>query len=177
MMTIQLLYRYLDHDVRQLTTRYAEARAQEPEAKDLAQLGDGDSDQQLIMRLVVTGVGRLRAVLGDKVETVSGDSDDTLPDASGNTRPHRDKWEFTFKKTTADSRALAEIMHWLVVRAAIAEWCRMFSPTDTAEAKAETEELEADLDELLSRPAIPVKERRRIVLEDAPTEITYTFIP
>ena len=90
---------------------------------------------------------------------------------------HRDKWEFTFKKTTADSRALAEIMHWLVVRAAIAEWCRMFSPTDTAEAKAETEELEADLDELLSRPAIPVKERRRIVLEDAPTEITYTFIP
>lgn len=176
-MIIQLLYKYLDHDIKQLATRYADARAKEPEIKDLAQLGDGDSDQQLIMRLIVTGVGRLRKVLAQKLKIVTDNSDDTLPEAKEGKRPQKDRWDFDFKKDYADSRALAELMHWFIVRTAVAEWCLMFSPNDAGAAKSEIEETEADLDELLSHSAMPVKERRKIVYDDSPAEITYTFIP
>ena len=75
-MIIELLYKYLDHDVRQLTTRYAEARTNDPELRDLSQLGDGTSDQQLIRRLIVTGVGKLRAVLRDKLVNSTENADD-----------------------------------------------------------------------------------------------------
>ena len=168
-MIIELLYKYLDHDVRQLTTRYAEVRTNDPEVRDISQLGDGKSDQQLIMRLIVTGVGRLRAVLRDKLVNRTENADDKLPVAAS--------WDFTFKEADADSRALAELMHWFIVKAAIVEWCRMFSPNDLPEVKYALEDAADELDELLSGSGMPMKERRTLVDEDGPAEVKFTYIP
>ena len=55
-MTITILHKYLYHDIKQLTTRYAEARNMDAETRDMAQIGDGQSDKELIMRLIITGV-------------------------------------------------------------------------------------------------------------------------
>lgn len=168
-MIIELLYKYLDHDVRQLTTRYAEARTNDPELRDLSQLGDGTSDQQLIRRLIVTGVGKLRAVLRDKLVNSTENADDKFPVVTS--------WEFNFKEADADSRALAELMHWFIVRAAIVEWCRMFSPSDLSEVKSAVGDAADELDELLSSSSMPTKERRTLISEDGPAEVKFTYIP
>ena len=61
-MTITILHKYLYHDIKQLTTRYAEARNMDAETRDMAQIGDGQSDKELIMRLIITGVSRMKTV-------------------------------------------------------------------------------------------------------------------
>lgn len=178
-MTIKLLYTYLAHDVMQLTTRYAEARAKEPDTRDLAQMGDGQSDQELIMRFIMTGAARLRRVLRGKLVTPTEDATDILPtsDTPKGERPKTDSWEFTFNDTAeeADGEALAGLMHWFVVRWAVSEWCRMFSPNDLPIAKQDTKDTENEIDELLSEVAMPTKERAAKTTEDWPADIVYSY--
>lgn len=179
-MTIKLFYTYLAHDVKQLTTRYAEARTKEPDLRDLAQLGDGESDKELIMRLIVTGVSRLKRVLKGKIRLCAEDSNDILPtDTQEKGRPVIDSWSFDFdnNNSDADGESLAGLMHWLVVRFAITEWCRMFSPADMGVAKQETQDVENEIDELLSGIAMPLKERTKKNTEDWPAEIVYSNTP
>ena len=114
-MTITLLHKYLYHDIKQLTTRYAEARNMDAETRDMAQIGDGQSDKELIMRLIITGVSRMRRLIKDKLVTTGTDADDKLP-------KEKESWSFKFKdETEADGETLAGLMHWFVVRTAVCE--------------------------------------------------------
>ena len=163
-MTITLIHKYLYHDIKQLTTRYAEARNMDAETRDMAQIGDGQSDKELIMRLIITGVSRMRRLIKDKLVQANTDADDKLP-----------KESFKFKdETESDGEALAGLMHWFVVRTAVYEWCAMFSPNDMAAAKLDADETKNELDDILSA-SMPMKEKKERLTEDWPAEIEYTY--
>ena len=165
-MTITLLHKYLYHDIKQLTTRYAEARNMDAETRDMAQIGDGQSE--LIMRLIITGVSRMKRLIKDKLVPEGTDADDKLP-------KEKESWSFQFKgETEADGEALAGLMHWFVVRAAVCEWCTMFSPNDMTAAKLDADETKNDLDDILSA-SMPMKEKKERLTEDWPAEIEYTY--
>ena len=167
-MTITLLHKYLYHDIKQLTTRYAEARNMDAETRDMAQIGDGQSDKELIMRLIITGVSRMKRLIKDKLATAGTDADDKLP-------REKESWSFQFKdETEADGEALAGLMHWLVVRTAAYDWCAMFSPNDMAAAKLDADETKNDLDDLLSA-SMPMKDKKEMLTDDWPAEIEYTY--
>ena len=167
-MTITILHKYLYHDIKQLTTRYAEARNMDAETRDMAQIGDGQSDKELIMRLIITGVSKMKRLLKDKLVLASTDADDKLP-------KEKESWSFPFKdETEADGESLAGLMHWFVVRTAVYEWCAMFSPNDMAAAKLDADETKNDLDDILSA-SMPMKEKKERLTEDWPAEIEYTY--
>ena len=167
-MTITILHKYLYHDIKQLTTRYAEARNMDAETRDMAQIGDGQSDKELIMRLIITGISRMKRLIKDKLATAGTDADDKLP-------KEKESWSFQFKdETDADGEALAGLMHWFIVRTAVYEWCAMFSPNDMAAAKMDTDETKNDLDDILSE-SMPMKEKKEMLTEDWQAEIEYTY--
>ena len=114
-MTITRLHKYIYREIKQLTTRYAGARNMDAETRDMAQIGDGQSDKELIMRLIITGVSRMRRLIKDKLVTTGTDADDKLP-------KEKESWSFKFKdETEADGETLAGLMHWFVVRTAVCE--------------------------------------------------------
>ena len=167
-MTITILHKYLYHDIKQRTTRYAEGRNMDAETRDMAQIGDGQSDKELIMRLIITGVSRMKRLIKDKLATAGTDADDKLP-------KEKESWSFQFKdETDADGEALAGLMHWFVVRTAVCEWCAMFSPNDMAAAKLDADETKNDLDDILSA-SMPMKEKNEMLTEDWRAEIEYTY--
>ena len=130
-MTIVLKWKYLHYDIDQLTYRYGKVHTTDEENKELAQTTAGnESDTNLVMRLVVTGTARLRRILADYITAKVEDANDTLP-------TEKTEWSFTFNDDVeADGHALAELMHWFVVRWCIYEWCKMFAPEQAPLEKA-----------------------------------------
>lgn len=164
-MRIKLLAKYIAHDVRQLTYRYAVGRFEEDEKRMDAQIGENDSDDQLILRYIYTGTAKLRMILKDHIEQKHEDADDTLA--------NKTEWGFTFKEEFADSHALAELMHWFVVKFALAQWVKMFSPNEAGLAEGELDEIEDELKNWLD-DAMPMKEHRSRLDEIIPdVEIVY----
>lgn len=164
-MKIKLIWTYLNHDVQQLAHRYANARlAEHPDMESIADLSGNASDEQLIRRWVITGTAHLRRILREYLEKKTEEADDKLPMA-------KESWGFVFKTDVMDSHGLAELMHWFVVRWCAWQWCQMFSPADSSMAKAEVDDMEGELQNLLIDADMPMKERRE-VYEDT-DEIVY----
>ncbi len=170
-MIITLLFQYIKHDVHQLTHRYAESRTEDPDVKDIAQLDDNTSDKQLVMRYCLTGTARLRRILKEYITYKTEDANDTLPQ-------DKQSWSFAFKDDLdeADAHAMAELMHWFVVKFCLWEWMKMFgSPSDIKAAGDDVTSLEEDLKDMTGQFAMPMKERRTQYSET--DEVTYTYIP
>lgn len=156
-MRIELLFDSIYYDVRQLTYRFAEPRydtEKQAESKDLAQLGDNDSDRDLVLRFCYTGTAKLRYILKEYITKKTEDANDALN--------IKDKWGFNFTHEIMDSHGLAELMHWFVVRYALYEWARMFSANDAKAIKDDLDETKEELEDLLIDSTWPIKERKEI---------------
>lgn len=169
-MKITLLLEYLRYDVWQLTHRAGQVRIDEPETKDLAQMDDNESDENLILRFVLTGTAKLRHLLKDWLERKSEEASDELPEG-------KQSWSFTFREDKADSHALAELMHWFVVRYAVYEWMGLFSPSEKASAKADLDGVADEIKDALQGSDMPMKERRDISDPAEEYEVEITYIP
>lgn len=154
-MTIELLFRYIHYDVDQLTWRYGKTHTTDEENKEISQTTAHDeSDSNLILRLAITGTARLRRILHEFITAKTEDANDTLP-------VEKKSWGFTFNTdVTADGHALAELMHWFVVRFCLWQWCKMFAPEQATMEKQELDDLKKDLDKMLKGgdSAMPSKE-------------------
>lgn len=157
-MEITLHLEPIHYDVEQLTHRYSEARIENAETKDLAQVDRNSSDRALVLRYVLTGTAKLRHILRDYLERKTEDANDKLPWTSDTATKRT--WTFTFKEDKFDSHALAELMHWFVVRFCVWEWCKMYAPTEAKAAKDELEDMQIDLEDALVGGDMPMKERR-----------------
>lgn len=165
-MRIQLLYKYIAHDVKQLTLRYANARLTDnPELADQAAFGENDSDEQLLRRWVVTGTARLRVVLRDYISKKTENADDTLTD--------KETWGFNFTNDVADSHGTAELMHWFVVKWCMWQWLLQYAPSEANATKNELDELEDDLNKVFSDSDMPTKERREKYVDVDEIVVTY----
>lgn len=160
-MRIELLWKYIHYDVDQLTWRYAKTHTNDEENKEIGQTSVGESDSNLIKRFAITGTARLRRILHDYISEKNEDADDTLP-------LDKKKWGFNFNTDiTADGHALAELMHWFVVRFCIFQWCKMFAPDQALLEKAEVDDIKKDLEKLLDGDAaMPIKEHLVISPDD-----------
>lgn len=169
-MKITLLLKYIKYDVWQLTHRAGQVRITDPELKDLAQMDDNESDEHLILRLALTGTARLRHFLKDYIERKGEDATDELPEG-------KQSWSFTFREDKADSHALAELMHWFVVRYAVYEWMGLFAPSEQAAARAELEDVADEIKEAMQDSDMPTKERRDISDPSEEYEVEITYVP
>lgn len=164
-MTIVLLKKWLIYDVDQLVHRYAKMRQDNPELLETADLsGDDSSDNLLKIRLIVTGTAKLRRKLAEYLTKVTDDADDA--------NLSKDSWSFTFTdEADFDSWGMAELMHWFVVRFAVWQWLKIFSPAESKNEKEELDELESELDDMISDLAMPTKERRDVYNEDGDEDV------
>lgn len=154
-MTITLLYKYIHYDVDQLTWRYGKTHTADEENKEISQTTlTNESDSNLVLRWAVTGTARLRRILHKYITEKIVDANDTLPTT-------KESWGFTFNEdVTADGHALAELMHWFVVRWCIYQWCLAFAPDQALLEKKAMDDIKADLDKMLGGgdSAMPMKE-------------------
>lgn len=170
MINIRLTYGQLRFDLEQLAHRYAEARLQPGDTKDLAQVEQNDSDGKLLMRLMQTGTASLGHVLRDYLVT------DGLTDGEDDLYDTDDAREFAYllKDMEADPKHLADLMHWYVVKAALLEWAKMFAPADTDSIAANLKETEVRLTETAEKSPMPMKTRRAAMCGDTGIiDITY----
>lgn len=172
-MTIVLKWKYLHYDIDQLTYRYGKVHTTDEENKELAQTTAGnESDTNLVRRLVVTGTARLRRILADYITAKVEDANDTLP-------TEKAEWSFTFNDDVeADGHALAELMHWFVVRWCIYEWCKMFAPEQAPLEKAGADELKKDLERMMhGDSSMPTKEPLKNNDEEYVESVVITYEP
>lgn len=170
-MTIKLLWKYLHYDVDQLTWRYGKTHNADEENKEISQTALGESDTNLVKRLVITGTARLRRILADYITEKSVDANDTLP-------LDKTDWSFTFNaEVAADGHALAELMHWFVVRFALWQWCKMFAPDQASMEEREMKDLKKDLDKMLegSDSAMPMKEALATIDDGLEDEVVIIY--
>ena len=153
-MTITLYYNQLAHTIMQVAHR-AGQRQDDADLRAQAQLDDSTSDQQLIRRLIRTGIGRLKVLLRDYITNGAETADDKLDTA--------ESWVFNLSMT-GDGQSLADIMHWFVAWGAL----KTLAPTlciDGLEEAADENATEAEdliTDELVSL-SMPVKRRRAVL--------------
>ena len=170
-MEIRLLWKYLHYDVDQLTWRYGKTHTADEENKEISQTALGESDTNLVRRLVITGTARLRRILADYITEKTEDANDTLP-------LDKTDWSFTFNAdVTADGHALAELMHWFVVRFALCQWCKMFAPKQAPMEEREVKDLKKDLEKMLEGgdSAMPMKEALTTPDDGLEDEIVITY--
>lgn len=168
-MKIKLLKKYIAYDVRQIVHRMAEARITENgELRVKAQLGENESDVNLITRYITSGIARMVRIINDYIECRHDDADDKLEENA--------EYTFHFKDDVADSQSLAGLMHWFVVKFAVCEWARAYGTrADVQSCKEELDDLESDLSDLLLSSNMPTKERRKIeeIADEYEVEIIY----
>lgn len=170
-MTIKLLWKYIHYDVDQLTWRYGKTHTTDEENKEISQTSaKNESDSNLILRFAVTGTARLRRILADYISEKVEDANDTLPTS-------KTEWGFSFNDDVeADGHALAELMHWFVVRFCIWHWCKAFAPEQAKLEKAELDDIKKDLDRMLGGDSAMPRKEALVTPDDAYAEsvvITY----
>lgn len=169
-MKIVLLYEFLRYDIEQLIHRYAKS-IEDMESRYEAEIRTDDdndfSEQDMMMRLITTGCSRVRAVVMRYLENKVGDADDKLSD--------EESWEYDFKPTViADGQMLAELMHWMVVRYAIAAWCKMRGALEASESEMAEAQLQGEmLTEALKRSKMPMKQGKRMPVPEDIITIFY----
>ena len=173
-MRIELLFKYIHYDVDQLTWRYGKSHNADEENKEISQTSvDNNSDSNLVLRWAVTGTALLRRYLDKYISKKTEDANDTLPTT-------KDKWGFNFNDdVTADGHALAELMHWFIVRWCMYQWCLIFAPDQALLEKKATDDLKKDLDKMLGGgdSAMPMKETL-VTPDDAYKEsVVIQYIP
>lgn len=172
-MKIELHWKYIHYDIDQLTWRYSKTHTTDEENKEIGQTSAADeSDTNLLKRLAITGTARLRRILSDYIAAKVEDADDTLPES-------KTTWGYNFNADVeADGHALAELMHWFVVRFAIWQWCKMFAPDQAPMEEAETKGLEKDLKKMVKGGGSGMPTKEALVREDAgwKEEIVFTYI-
>lgn len=172
-MRIELLWKWIHYDVDQLTWRYGKTHNSDEENKEISQTtAENESDTNLMLRFAVTGTARLRRYLADYISAKIEDANDTLP-------LEKKKWGFNFNaEVEADGHALAELMHWFVVRWCLLQWCMIFAPDQVAREKSELNDLKKDLDKALggSDSAMPMKEKLTGPDDDYQEEVVFTYV-
>lgn len=173
-MTIRLLFKYIHYDVDQLTWRYGKTHNADEENKEISQTTlANESDKNLVLRWAVTGTALLRRILAEYITEKVEDANDTLPTT-------KEDWSFTFNDdVTADGHALAELMHWFIVRWCMYQWCLAFAPDQALLEKRTTDDLKKDLDKMLGGgdSAMPMKEAL-VTPDDAYREsVVIEYIP
>lgn len=154
-MTITLYWNYLLYDVEQLTHRYSKARIADMETQDVAAFTKEDkSDKDLMHRFVITGTAHLRSILREFLDKKSEESNDVLPQ-------YKTSWGFSFLETapTFDGHAMAELMHWFIIRFCLWHWLKMFAPTEAEIEGIEMEKIEYELKSMLDSDEMPTKQR------------------
>lgn len=173
-MRIELFWKWIHYDVDQLTWRYGKTHNSDEENKEISQTtANNESDANLMLRFAVTGTARLRRYLSDYISAKTEDANDALP-------LEKKKWGFNFNsEVEADGHALAELMHWFVVRWCMLQWCNIFAPDQSALERAELNELKKDLDGTLggSDSAMPMKEKLTGPDDKYQDEVVFTYLP
>lgn len=163
-MTISLIYSYLRYDAEQLMERYSAAWYENPTERFNANLRSTEPDEaDLIRRLVTTACSRLRTELHKYLHHDTGDADDTL---------RTDKSiEYRFKRANTSGQALADLMHWCVVRLAMSAWCKMQGRYNEANNEAaEAGELLSSMLNKIRSSSMPVKDGKT---QPIPEDIIY----
>ena len=172
-MTITLLWKYIHYDVDQLTWRYGKTHMADEENKEVSQTNLNESDTNLVLRWAVTGTARLRRILSDYISGKTENANDTLP-------TEKTSWGFIFNDdVTADGHALAELMHWFVVRWCVYQWCLAFAPDQALLEKRSMDDIKTDLEKVLGGgdSAMPVKESLTRIDDELSDEIEITYEP
>lgn len=171
-MRIELKWKYIHYDVDQLTYRYGRTHVDEPNTR-LSQTGANESDTNMVQRFAITGTARLRRLLNKFISAKVEDANDALP-------TDKTKWGFEFNSdVTADGHALAELMHWFVVRWCVYQWCLVFAPAQAIAEKAELKDLKRDLDKLLGGggSSMPMKEALVTPDDEAEESVVISYAP
>lgn len=141
MIQITLLYPSLLYDTEQLIEQYSLSWYENPEERFEANLRMQEGTEgDLLRRLVMTGCSRLKQRLNRYLEQDAYDADDSQ---------RNDKQTDYLLKCDADGQAMADLMHWYVVRYALSEWCKMRG--HYKEASAEGEELKESESAILAQ--------------------------
>lgn len=156
-MKIELLWKWLKYDVRQLTWRYAKARLEDksPETADMASEDGSKTSEDMTYRLCLTGAARLGAVLKDYLD------DDGVEEADDKGETYAQAWLFGLKRgaDVSGAQSMASLMHWYIVRFAVWQWLKMYSPNEAGQERQELKELEDEMKTALSLGDMPMKER------------------
>lgn len=158
-MTITLYYEQLEHTIVQILHR-AGAKLEDLDLRSNAQMDEGRSDQQLIRRLIRTGVAKVKLLLREHLET-SADAEATAADDK--LREEEESWVFALDMT-GDGQSLADLLHWFVVWMALRGVASALGLGDMLEEAAGNEKEAEDLikDELMQL-SMPTKRHRTIV--------------
>lgn len=170
MVSIQLFWLYLKHDIDQYTHRLGEARVEDAEKKDSVQSEDNQSDTSFYLRCIRLGVAKLKVLLKNKLTAVNTDASDVLTEYEGYARgetPYNPHWEFVLKSGYRyDTQAIAELLHHFIVYYCIKEWSIINAPDNITAVNTELESTQTEIGTAILAP--PVKERRPMV-EEEPT--------
>lgn len=166
MIRIILKYKYLKYDIDQFTSRWSKMRIADEESKNLADTsGVEKSNNDLVRRWISSAVAELKSILKSLESGGNDDSDDTLSnDAS---------WQIMFKELDIDSKAMAELLHWFVVRYCAWQWSKVFTPDLSVSEYSEYNGLRTKLKRLSESSAMPIK-NKNVIPEDT-IEITYGY--
>lgn len=145
--------------------KYAKTWHQDPTERFDANLrGEEEGEADLLRRLVMTGCSHVRVLLAKYLKSNAVDATDALGEAAS--------WAYEFKPSVnADGQMLADLMHWYVVRQAMASWCMMQGRYNEAEAEsAQAEELATSILDNVKRKEMPMKLGKA---EPIPEDIIY----
>ena len=153
MMNITLYQEQLKHTIRQVLHR-AGANVNDETLRAYVQMDESVSDEQLIQRLIQTGVAKVKTILRDHLENKEDSGTDVLVDP--------ESWLFSID-LDGDGQSLANLLHWFVVWWALKGILPAFGLTGLAsDADAEIKNLEAEIEEELIELSMPIKDRRTI---------------
>lgn len=152
-MTITLYYTQLSHTITQILHR-AGARLEDPRLRSTAQMDGSTSDQQLIRRLIKTGVAKVKFLLRDHLTDDVTEADDTLGNDTS--------WVFDMDMT-GDGQSLADLLHWFVVWLALRGVASALGLDDMLEeAAGNAKEAEDLIKDELVQLSMPTKRHRTI---------------
>lgn len=155
-MKIRLYYKYLKHDIDQLTYR-AGGLIDDAQGRDSAQAGNTETDTSFYRRKCEDGVAHLKTILDDRLEKVTADTGDMLD-------MEKASWLFsviTDKSFNVDAEALCELMHRFVVWHVLRDWTVLYAPDRAGAMAEELGKIEGIIKENLYTLSLPVKHRRK----------------
>lgn len=154
-MTITLYEEQIKHSIRQILHR-AGCDLESLTLKSYVQMDESESDEELLRRLIRTGVAKVKTILREHLNNKGETGDDKLSNGY-------EQYAFSLD-LNGDGQSLADLLHWFVVWRALRALFPIFGLDNlTNKASAEADEAEELIAEELLALSMPVKERRTIV--------------
>lgn len=151
-MTITLYQEQLKHTLRQILHRTGE-NVNDGDLRAVVQMDESASDDEMLQRLIQTGIAKLKHLLRNHL-TGDTDGSDVLKDP--------ESWLFALD-LNGDGQALADTMHWYVVWLALRNILPTLGLSSLAgDAGGEIKDAEALIKDALMELAMPIKYRRPV---------------